>query len=292
MSARALRAASATALALAAAGCGAKTGLLVPPPPVEIALGGSHSCARMPDRTVRCWGNDGWRAHAVPDGDGGATFTRDDNDVCLVLPLRPDAGPTGFSCRLSPRLVRGLDDATDVALGGEEACALRRGGTVRCWGTIDRGPAIASMELAAVPLAGLHDIVQIALSETSGCALDRRGVVRCWGNLGGGAAGPDGPTPFALSPLDDAVAIALGADYVCALRRDGAVRCLNPFTLLLGAELDVPSLRGARSVASGFAHVCATFGGDTVRCLGSNPFGQLGTGTVEDSVASAVDVRW
>jgi alpha-tubulin suppressor-like RCC1 family protein len=258
----------------------------------RITVGGDDtSCAVLRDGTVRCWGNDSWRAATIPDGDGGLTFDRDDNDICLV-PSRPDAGPSGFSCRMRPRVIRGVDDAIDVAINDDSACALRRDGTVRCWGTIDHAPfRIASIELAAVPLRGLVDVVQIAMTELSGCALDRAGVVRCWGNIGGNHVDPDGPVPQRVDALDGSMAIAIELGAVCALRGDRSVRCFANGGFAPPAVVDLPALQGATSIAAGYSHLCATFGGDEVRCFGENGFGQLGIGTM-DPQTGVVSVRW
>jgi alpha-tubulin suppressor-like RCC1 family protein len=257
---------------------------------VRIAVGGDDtSCAVLRDGTARCWGNDSWRAMAIADGDGGLTFNRDDNDICLV-PTPGDAAASGFSCRIRPRVVRGVDDAVDVAIGDDSACALRRDGTVRCWGIISRAP-LDTLELAAVPISRLSDVVQIAMIELSGCALDRAGAVRCWGNLGANRVDADGPVPLRVDPLDGATAITLQLGAVCALRGDRSVRCFANGGFAPAAVVELPEMQGATSVVAGYAHLCATFGGDDVRCFGENRFGQLGGGTT-DPANGVVRVRW
>ena len=75
-------------------------------PPVELALGERHSCARFADATVRCWGAN----HQGQLGDG--TTER----------------------RLTPTVVQGLDGVEQIAAGGDATCARMHDGTVRCWG--------------------------------------------------------------------------------------------------------------------------------------------------------------
>jgi alpha-tubulin suppressor-like RCC1 family protein len=71
----------------------------------ELALGGSHACARTTPGRVVCWGG---------------------NDVGQL-------GAAGAS-RTSPVAVRGVDDAVSIAMGTRHACAARRKGDATCWG--------------------------------------------------------------------------------------------------------------------------------------------------------------
>ena len=77
----------------------------------EIALGGSRSCARLLDGTVRCWGERraGFRSNTI---------------VSDSVPVDvPD-----------------VHDAVGIAVGPSLACARVRNGSVRCWGDVgDRG---------------------------------------------------------------------------------------------------------------------------------------------------------
>src|SRR5207249_1436321 len=73
----------------------------------DLACGDFHTCALMPDSTVRCWG----RGKSGELGDGAAQD------------------------RVQPTPVPGLRDVEQLALGASFSCALLRGGTVRCWGS-------------------------------------------------------------------------------------------------------------------------------------------------------------
>jgi alpha-tubulin suppressor-like RCC1 family protein len=73
----------------------------------ELAVGaGYHSCARLADGAVRCWGNNG----SGQLGDGTVVDRR------------------------APVAVAGLDGVAQLAAGGEHTCARMLDGTVRCWG--------------------------------------------------------------------------------------------------------------------------------------------------------------
>lgn len=79
--------------------------------PVEVAPGGTHTCARVADGgTVQCWGENGHGQTGDAIGD-------------------PDAST------LPPVTVMGLKDAIQVASGwGDFSCAIVKGGAVWCWG--------------------------------------------------------------------------------------------------------------------------------------------------------------
>src|SRR5205809_833745 len=86
--------------------------------PTAVAAGGSHTCMRLPDGTVQCWG----RNDAGQLGDG---------DVA-----DPATGPPGSS---TPVQVSGITGAAAVIAGGYHTCALFADGTAWCWGRSDDG---------------------------------------------------------------------------------------------------------------------------------------------------------
>lgn len=131
---------------------------------IELAVGGMHACARVTSGGVRCWGMN--RFGQLGDG------TTDDSAIAVdaVIPgavalapgrttpyeesdyhtcaLTDDArvlcwgsasvGRLGDGStdgvRLAPGRVHGLVDAAAVVSGPSYACALRRTGSVECWG--------------------------------------------------------------------------------------------------------------------------------------------------------------
>jgi len=77
----------------------------------ELAVGGQHSCARLADGTVRCWG-DNWVGQL---GDGTTTD------------------------KPSPTTVDALSDVIALATKSSHTCALLTDGSVRCWGNNNFG---------------------------------------------------------------------------------------------------------------------------------------------------------
>ena len=143
---------------------------------VEISAGNHHTCARLDDGAVRCWGASAWGLL----GYGNAEFIGDDES------------PT---------------DAGDVQLGGvavqlasaqSHTCALLEDGTVRCWGqgllgrlgygnTANIGDDETPASAGPVPLGGTAAMLTAFGEHT--CAIMTTGQVRCWGAGGSGRLG-------------------------------------------------------------------------------------------------------
>lgn len=98
--------------------------------------------------------------------------------------------------------------------------------------------------LAPVEVIGLDTGVSaIAAGGVHTCALMSDGAVKCWGDNAAGELG-DGTTERRLAPVD---VMGLSADIV--------------------------------AIAAGGAHTCALMNDGTIKCWGSNYWGQLGDGT-------------
>lgn len=145
---------------------------------VEISARVQSACARLADGSVRCWG---WNERGML-GDG----TMID--------------------RSTPVVVRGVRDATAIAVGRYHGCAIVRDGTVRCWGANDsgqRGTGAASPEdnlRDATTVVGLSGATAIAAGWDHTCALRDDGSVWCWGQGEGGQLG-DGAAVSRAAPV-------------------------------------------------------------------------------------------
>jgi alpha-tubulin suppressor-like RCC1 family protein len=84
--------------------------------PIAIASGGSHTCARLDDGKVKCWGWNFLGQLGVGD----------------VVDHGAQTGTMGIS--LPPVDLGGLLKPVRVAVGGAHTCALLEGGRVKCWG--------------------------------------------------------------------------------------------------------------------------------------------------------------
>jgi alpha-tubulin suppressor-like RCC1 family protein len=165
---------------------------------VSVTAGNSHTCARLDDSTLRCWGlgTNGRLGYSN-------TTTIGDNE----LPSSTGAVNVGGS-------------ATAIAAGGSHTCARLYNGSVRCWGLATSGQlgyanttAIGDNE--APSLAGPVDLgagltaVDISAGANHNCAVLDNGAVRCWGLNSSGQLGigntnniGDDETPGSVGSLD------------------------------------------------------------------------------------------
>jgi alpha-tubulin suppressor-like RCC1 family protein len=236
---------------------------------VQVAAGRDATCARLVTGEVRCWGENPYGKLGAGDAD--------------IDHLRPAA-------------VVGLRDAVHVAVGQDQACAVRATGEAVCWGDNLAGQlGNGTRHASAVPVAvaGVAVVVEAAAGSTFSCARLAAGGIRCWGGNALGSLG-DGstderPGPVEVAEVGDAVRVvttALGA-HVCALRRSGGVICWGADGAgQAGRGLEEPwsppaavvNLDDAVDLAAGAQHTCALRRSGRVVCWGSGERGQLGDG--------------
>lgn len=190
-------------------------------PVARMALGVSHSCARLQDGRVWCWGNSIYGQTGY--GQVETVFFPPSN-----LPL-------------------GSSPATSLALGHEHTCAGFDDGAVRCWGRGDLGALGTGValhigdspgELPPDPAEVGADAVSIHVTGSVSCALLAGGVARCWGGndtamLGIPITGNDvGDDPGEMPPADMQLGgsvefgpLAAYSEYLCAVTDGMDVRC-------------------------------------------------------------------
>lgn len=200
---------------------------------VDLATGLAHTCAVQSGGDVICWGfND--------QGQAGA----------------PNAASGGTNQVLSPNVVPGIADATQVSLGHAHSCVRTVGGKVRCWGWNsagqigDGGFMSRSQAVSVITDTGaeLANIARVVAGAKRTCAISNDGKAYCWGDNTSGAlgnrAGMTGPGPTQTPHA----------------------------TLVNVVSYDV------LDIAVGEFHTCF-LGGVSITCVGSNDSGQLGDGT-------------
>lgn len=278
--------------AFAGADAGGFTGLVcaVTPCAVGLAAGGSHVCALLDNRTVRCWGQNA-------SGELGMGSL--------------DAGRVVPSQTPHPTPVDGLTGVGQITAGGYAtdlgtSCAMGTDGGVACWGSnangglglgrpLDGGPSPA-LSIAPLPL----DVASprgVALGGFFGCTLTADGGVACWGDnseseLGRSLeAGSFNPTP-GITPLPGAAtAVAAGKYHACALLLNQSVVCWGAADhrrigqLADGGVAAAHPIAGlaATEITAGEVSTCAITTAGGVACWGGNQGGQLGRGATDAS---------
>lgn len=250
----------------------------VPPSPVlQLAAGDHHTCARLADGSVWCWGDNEWGQL----GDRGASRHR-------TTPARVEL-PAGVT-------------AVDLTAGGFHTCArLAPTQTVYCWGRNDLRQLGAGMTLGAssvpVPVAGLlPGPWRLSAGVHHTCASVPSLGVFCWGDNGLNQCGQ----PASVAAVDPPALVAgtvgftasAGRSFACAY---GGARVLcwgsNDFGQLGASTFTGPSRAAAEPIAGlvtlepytalyvgGFSACARTMSGVTV-CWGRNDYGQVPTGT-------------
>jgi len=165
-----LTVAAGLAVLVAAAGSGRAERQVAQVPAAAIAAGLSDTCALTRAGGVECWGYNG-------DDQLGDAQTRD--------------SPT-------PVQVSGLaSGVTVLAEGQRNACAIMRGGGVKCWGAGyygALGDGTTTRHRTPVDVSGLASGVRaISAGSDDACAVTTAGAAKCWGDnlqgqLGDGTA--------------------------------------------------------------------------------------------------------
>ncbi|WP_437672574.1 RCC1 domain-containing protein [Sorangium sp. So ce131] len=242
----------------------------------EMSLGASHTCARLTDGTVRCWGSSEYGQ--LGDGTIGQG-----------------------ALRATPAEVPGLKDVAQIASGTDHVCARLAAGTAKCWGhggffKLGNGVPMSSPTPQDVP--GLVNAGGLALGHSHSCAWLTDGSVKCWGANSSGELGigstADAPTVTSVPNLSNVTGMALGDFHSCALLVGGTAMCwgtgysgqLGDGTSGMGAQkltpAPVPGLSGVTQIAAGSYSSCALLETGAVSCWGANDYGQLGDGTTQE----------
>ena len=174
---------------------------------IEVAAGGSHSCARRPisgtSPNVQCWG----------------------------LGTSGQLGQGMNATSLVPVTVN-ISDVAELALGLNHSCARRGDGTVWCWGLNANGQLgnnSTTNRNVPVAVSGLTNVVDIAAGNAFTCARRSDGTVMCWGANGSGQLGNNSTTqslvPVPVASLALAEGLGLGATHACSFTDSETTMC-------------------------------------------------------------------
>jgi alpha-tubulin suppressor-like RCC1 family protein len=265
--------------------------------------GGEHTCARVYDTTVWCWGDNQYGQLG-----GGTTNLTEPRPV----PVLAEAG-VSFS------------GAVALGAGEDHTCALRSDGTVWCWGRnsegqLGNGPSSSPLPVQVATSPGgppLGGAVELAAGGLHTCVRTDEGGLWCWGSNLGGQLGAGLADRLALSPVrvlstpvnepfSNALQVVAGTYHTCARRSDGSSWCWgdNQYGQLgtgNGAVIErvpVPVLAmpggspfaGLTQISAGERHTCALRNDGTVWCWGQAALGQLGNGDLMTDRPNPVQV--
>jgi len=173
----------------------------------DVAGAEGHVCAVHDGGLVSCWG---WGSSGQL---GNGTTT---------------------SYQPSPVRAMGITDAVAIGVGQSHSCAVRRDGTLWCWGANDSGQlGDGTRVYRSVPavVPGLTNVVEVVGGYVHTCARRSDGRLFCfgwnaYGQLGDGT-NDDRSSPVPVMGPTNAIQLSASdaADFTCALYADHVVRC-------------------------------------------------------------------
>jgi len=272
---------------------------------VSLALGDTHMCAVLNDGTVKCWGQNTYGQLGASDTANRGDEPNEMGDSLLAV----DLGTGNKAIAVSA----GLAHTCALLEGGSVKCwGWNAFGQLGLGDTANRGDDVNEMgeALPVVDLGAPKKVKAIACGQFHSCALFDDGSVKCWGlnssgELGLGDTSSRGATAGTmgdlLPPIDlgtTKTATAVYANrHTCVILQSGNVKCWgwnSDGNLGVGDVnhrgdepgemgtalpiIDFGILSPAVSLGVGNSHSCAVLSDATVRCWGSNGFGELGLG--------------
>lgn len=239
----------------------------------EVSTGSDYVCARTLDGSVFCWG---WNLNLY--GRTGSAAERS----ALALPVQGLAGVTSLSARNTFTCVV-LTDGTYWCFGDNQV------------GMLGKGRALFSsttpMVIAGLTVAG----GSVSVSYLFGCAWAKGGhVVTCWGSgpvetLAQGT-GLAPRVDLNTDPTDAIQSVSVNGGAVYILLASGKVQAWGNDGLVVTSLTDgknvsfVAGLIDVVDISAGESHSCAVIRDGTIKCWGSNSWGELGDGTMTDSM--------
>lgn len=246
---------------------------------VEVAAGFGHTCARLGNNQVKCWGNN----YYGQLGNG----TNDDSTTPVTVEKKVGDTP--------------LEGVLDLSAGDDHNCAITGPFKWYCWGRnsgdtgqlgdgteIDRNRAVEVLNAQYARLPGL------TAGGYSTCAL--LSGPTCWGDNAFGQVGDgtleDKLIPVPILELGEASVISGGEYHTCAIADAGLVECwgLNGNGQLgdgsitdSSTPVPVTGLGVATDLTNGGYHTCAVTDSGNAECWGKNNRGQLGDGSTTES---------
>jgi alpha-tubulin suppressor-like RCC1 family protein len=252
-----------------------------------VATGFAHSCAILDDGSVKCWG-----------ANASGQLGYGDRTMRLTPPLNAVNLGVGRTARA-------------LALGAYHSCALLDNFTMKCWGSNSDGQlGYNDKTQRAVPDANVLNfgpdvtVRSMNVGTYHSCAILSDNSLRCWGRNSDGQLGL-GDTTARLAPSTSVDVgtgliprqVTAGLSHTCALFDEGIFQCWggNEEGQLASGDtigrtspnqtpVTIAPGRAVVELSAGRQHTCALLDDRTLKCWGSNTYGQLGNGTTNNQL--------
>jgi len=279
----------------------------------SISSSADHTCGIRTDASLWCWGNNkggqigvgqsfevvevptrvpgpsGWER--VSTGDGYTCGIRSGSLFCWGSNSFGQLGDGTTKSQATPRLISNAG-WIDVSTANNLTCAVNRGGRVYCWGYDYKGQITGHADEAdswAVKTPALLDVTggfrQVVTGSGIACALDNDGSFWCWGIPTVREGEPPNPI-LRLGKDADWVSLSMHGGQPCGSKADHSLWCWDDFkNKFVRDALDWQAVP-----LSAKSHFCGVAVDGTLRCSGSDSFGQLGNGEPRLENAAPVQV--
>ncbi|MFK7986944.1 MAG: hypothetical protein AB8I08_13045 [Sandaracinaceae bacterium] len=206
-------------------------------------------------------------------------------------------GALGVATHSRPQRVEGVDEVVSVATGSAAVCALRRDGTVWCWGEGQAAGLLGDADPNPNPLAGLDSVTQLEAGGAVMCAIRSEGDVWCWGvsvsGMFGSGSGAlrQAPRPIRIEGIPPASAISIGQHHICTVSVDTSLYCWGEnvrgqlgrgYVSQPETPAPVAEIASARAVSALEWGTCALDAEGRAYCWGGDAFGSRGDGAGAD----------
>lgn len=240
-----------------------------------VSVAQQHACALLSSGEVKCWGSN-------TSGELG-----NNSQTNSSVPVTPQGLTSGV---------------VSVSVGLNFACAVLNDGTAKCWGSNTSNQlgnnTVSSSSTIPTSVLNLTDATSVSAGNYHACVVTTSGTVKCWGTNSNYQLG-DGTTTSRTSPVSvsgitsGATQVSAAGSSTCALV-DSAVKCwgyngsgqLGNGTVIQSGQPGAVSGLSASvaSIDAGDSHVCALRTDGTLTCWGAGISGQLGNGTLTNSL--------
>jgi len=251
----------------------------------------SSACPSAPGATAVCDGDACGLMCDADRGDCDGDLSEPDTNGCEV-----DTNATDEHCGMCGRTCAegcfesDCNGAVEVSAGWGTVCAVRRNGSVYCWGRNEFGEA-GNLDAMPIYEPTKVDLPTGAVSVSVGgdfesgqtCAILEDTTVYCWGSPQlDGAPGGGGGDPVLVTGLVNVAKVSAGGDHTCALKEDGALFCWgqnddgevgNGDDQIVDIPVQVQT--GVADVSAGGDHTCSALMSGALYCWGSEQFSQL-----------------
>jgi alpha-tubulin suppressor-like RCC1 family protein len=193
----------------------------------------------------------------------------------------------------TPVEATGLVNATDIAAGSDNTCAILQSQEVVCWGSnasgqLGNGNSSTQQDYAttAEKVSSLTGVISLSVGSGASCAVTSTGKLYCWGARATSGSNETNLTPKEVTGFSGTPTTVAGGYTACATISGGTLQCWggNYYGILGNNTTDTSttpvSTQGltaaVQQLSIGSRHVCAAINGGGVQCWGNNYNDELG----------------